>query len=340
MMQSKSRSRLCAFFSRRGLAALPLFIICAAAACSSSSDSATDTDGGPSPVADAGAVLSPGEDAFWTTFQAADYLSLPTVESQLQAEHDKAPDGVNTLTLAAAHFWGIAELSRVQKPTPQQQMEGMAAAAGFQEALQRTPDDPRIYGWLGSLLYGAGVNDNNTAYKEQGKMLIAQGIKLLPQFNYVNQFFMFKDVPASDPDWTVAIQSLWSTFDACLPQPLDRNNPDFSPYFQNGEMVNPRRSCFNTDRTPHNWEGIQLLFGDALVKNGNFTQAQIAYKNAKLTSSYASWKHASTLESRLALDMNGLQQLQTAFNNPSATMRQPVGDAPYACTTCHSATGK
>jgi hypothetical protein len=99
-------------------------------------------------------------------------------------------------------------------------------------------------------------------------------------------------------------------------------------------QTGPKRVCWNSWIAPHNFEGFFLNMGDMLVKSGDWAGAQKVYANARLSSTYASWKHRAVLESRI----EQAQANVAAFNAPP---RQAAGDAVmmvqsrFACMGCH-----
>jgi hypothetical protein len=93
--------------------------------------------------------------------------------------------------------------------------------------------------------------------------------------------------------------------------------------------------CWNSWIAPHNFEGFFLNMGDMLVKAGDWPAAQKVYANAKLSSTYASWKYRPVLEARI----EQAQANVSAFNAPGRG--KASGDAVmmvqsrFACMGCH-----
>ena len=75
----------------------------------------------------------------------------------------------------------------------------------------------------------------------------------------------------SDPKFRAAVGMQWKNIDKCIGDTIDRNNPDFSNYFEmesSEKRESYKRACWNSWIAPYNLQGFFMNFGDMLVKEG------------------------------------------------------------------------
>ena len=96
----------------------------------------------------------------------------------------------------------------------------------------------------------------------------------------------------------------------------------------------PKRVCWNSWIAPHNFEGFFLNMGDMLVKSGDWATAQKVYANAKLSSTYASWKHrgGAGVAHRAGTGQRGGVQRAAEQGAGDAVM---MVQSRFACMGCH-----
>jgi hypothetical protein len=177
----------------------------------------------------------------------------------------------------------------------------------------------------------------NTAIVQQGLAALDRSIQAWPQFSLFCKALAYDSLPVSDPNFMIAVQAMYDTFQSCFGEPIDPNNPDISKYLDQATAVGPNRACWNDWIAPHNAEGTYLYVGDLLVKLGNVAAARVAYNDAKLIKEYPQWPYSALLDARLNSDLNAralLYQDGNPANDP------PIGgDADSrGCTVCHAAT--
>jgi hypothetical protein len=94
-----------------------------------------------------------------------------------------------------------------------------------------------------------------------------------------------------------------------------------------------KRVCWNSWIAPHNFEGFLLNFGDMLVKAGEPEKAVTMYRNARLTSDYATWPYRHLLDARIADAARNVEVFRRAdarAGGPTIMVRSR-----YACMGCH-----
>jgi hypothetical protein len=114
----------------------------------------------------------------------------------------------------------------------------------------------------------------------------------------------------------------WENIDVCIGARIDRSNPDYKAYLHLATTTGPNRVCWNGTIAPHNFEGFFLNMGDMLVKSGDWRTAQILYRNAKLSPTFAAWPFTQVLEQRIVAAESNV----AAFNASPGDGNAPAGD--------------
>ncbi len=208
---------------------------------------------------------------------------------------------------------------------------------GFTSARDANPDDPRVPCWLGLTQIATGQFLGNQGLIDEGYATIDVGVEAYPEFNLFCRALAYGGLPTADPDFQIAIDSLYETLDLCFGEAVDRDVPDITPYLDQATSEGDKRVCWNDAIAPHNAEGFYLFFGDLLVKNGDLEAANVVYEDARLVAEYDAWPFKAVLEGRLTEDLaarSALYQDDVATNDPPLG----AGDASHGCTTCHAST--
>ncbi len=87
----------------------------------------------------------------------------------------------------------------------------------------------------------------------------------------------------SDPKFRETVDMQWENIDKCIDDTIDRNNPDFSNYFEmklqkNGNLIREHAGIHGLP--PCNLQGFFLNFADMLVKKGKPEIARKIYQTA------------------------------------------------------------
>jgi hypothetical protein len=93
-----------------------------------------------------------------------------------------------------------------------------------------------------------------------------------------------------------------------------------------------KRVCWNSWIAPHNLEGFFLNMGDMLVKAGDWQTAQKIYANARLLSTYATWRYQSVLENRIKRAQANVAVFNAPGGTPTARM---MINSHFSCMACH-----
>jgi len=275
---------------------------------------------------------------FFKTFHASRYSEASARAAELDAAAHASPShGRLAFDRALAHNWHVQEWRR----EPNQELNAIQSEARsllglFQTAYDLNPEDPRVGCFLGLQQVGAGRALQDLQLLKQGLATLDKAVREWPEFNLFCLGLAYDYLPADDPDYELAVEAALSNVEACVDGPLDRNNPDITPYVGQATTQGPKSACWNNDIAPHNAEGFYLWVGDLLVKQGNVQAAQAAYRSVQAIPEYESWPYRALLEDRLSSDL----ELKAALYRDSDPDNDPEfggQEVGRRCTVCHAA---
>jgi len=270
---------------------------------------------------------------FWDNFYAGRYYMLPAIIEQLTASYLKNPQDKQTaLLLALSHLWRIGESARL-KCVPQTFLDDFIIARQyFEKALLLDPNDYRVHGFRASTLFALGRIHQTPEWIAQSIADMRTSIDLYPEFNYFTVSFVTLNLQPSDPLFQQGVEDMWLGIDACLGEPIDRHNPDYTKFMWMQTRTGVKRVCWNNDKAPHGHEGFFLGFGDMLVKNNQPEIAKIIYANAKLSPVYTAWPYKDVLEQRIA---TANQRAALYLGTNQTRYPRTLISEPFACMACH-----
>jgi hypothetical protein len=283
-----------------------------------------DADHDPGPAA---------RDAFRDTFEAQRYQDLPAALETLAAADAARPDDPETVLLQGlGNLWFMSELGRDPSRVDQVPAAMQAAMHHFGRMRTLAPDDPRVLGWFGAVQITTGYATENPAMVAAGEQMIADGVTAYPEFNLLVHVLVYSGYPVGSPQFDSAVEAFHETNELCF-GPLDRENPDVTPYLGKATTIGPKRVCWNPPSALHNFEGYFLEMGDVFTKAGELTAARRAYQNAQLSETYEQWPYRSMLVERIAtLEARGaLYADADPANDPLL-----VGQSEVQCASCHA----
>ena len=278
--------------------------------------------------------------AFYDDFHASRFSMAKTDAKGLDDAMKADPEaGDLSIVHGLSHLWHLAEIGRsaTMPDASELQAEGAGLLAAFTAAKQNNPDDGRVDCWLGLSQLGAGTATGNDSLVQQGYATIEEGVAKYPEFNLFCRALAYAALPATDPDYSKAVDALFDTLDVCFDTKVDRANPDITSYLGLATDQGPKRVCWNDAVAPHGAEGFYLYFGDLLVKQGNVDVAKIVFANVKLIKEYDAWPYKSLLEARLGSDLTAKAAL---YQDADPTNDPPLAgdETNHGCTYCHAAT--
>jgi hypothetical protein len=272
--------------------------------------------------------------AFVSALEGGRYEELPAVTESVTAAYLAAPrDPTLALYVAHAHLWQVSERVRDPDLKPTVTDHLLVAEGYFRQARQLNPDDARIAGWLGGVEMALGKVHGDERWLREGYFTLEDGVSAFPEFNQFSKSFTLSALPRSHPRFAEALEAMWASIEACDASGIDREQPDFAPYFRaSARLTGPKRVCHNLPKAPHNFEGFFLHNGDLLVKAGKPAAAKRMYANARLEASFGNWSFREVLEERIRTADTRAQ----AFQAPRAdAWPEMMVASRAACTGCH-----
>ncbi len=280
-------------------------------------------------------VAERADTLFWKTFHNGDYDGIPRALEAVKGAYLQAPDDPTTAAhVGFLHVWRIAERARLSTMTPSVTDDSVLARRYFSEAVALHPTEARYQGFLATTMLAEASIHKDEKLRRRGYYAMLDAVNAWPEFNLFTAGYVFSNQPAESAQFKEGLEMQWRTLDLCSGTRVDRRNPDFGSFMRLETQQGPKRVCWNSWIAPHNFEGFFLNMGDMLVKSGDWATAQKVYANAKLSSTYAGWKHRAVLESRI----EQAQANVAAFNAPPT---KAAGDAVmmvqsrFACMGCH-----
>ncbi len=258
----------------------------------------------------------PATQAFYAALSgghAADRLAAITALEAARAEHPNEEQ--LALLVGLGYLWRIAE------PLPEEAGDlavTAASATKSRDALEAAyalcPTDHRIPAWLGPILVNTGRALGDEATVAEGLAVLQQGIDHYPSFVLFSKLLVYADLPATDPDFQMALAAVEANTDYCA----------------SGSPDDP--ACLNTAAAWHNVEGASVFMGDVFAKAGRKADALGFYEQAKTSATYADWPYQALLDDRIAT----IDARVASFTDMDATNDALSSwSADNQCSICH-----
>lgn len=315
-------------------AVIALFALLSCVACE---QMALMTTPAKKPMASHTQLAEQAESVFWQTLHQGDYDHIPHALYLLTAAYlDNPFDAKLAAHLGFLHIWQLAEAGRESTSDPRIVEHAILAKKYFSDAVLLAPQDARFLGFYGDALLIQGKIFQDKKQQVKAYYVLKRAIRAWPQFNYFTAGYPMSILSANDPSFQEGLDWQWRTLDVCAGEPVNRNNPDFSPYMPRATLTGLARACWNSWIAPFNFEGFFLNMGDMLVKAGQPQVAVKIYNNAKLASNYSQWKYRSVLEARIRQATENVSKF-----NEAVILTQPATEpammfrSKFACMACH-----
>jgi len=230
-----------------------------------------------------------------------DYGALDGALAAAEEEDPKDPE--------VPLFRGLLRLWRLERTA-----DGRAASeaiALFRKARALNPNDTRIHGWLGPLLYITGKSVGNESMQEEGEREMDRGVEVNPEQNLFGRALAFRragEKPAQ------VEEDLYRTLEICAGQKLDRTR------FRPTGSTRAHPSCRNSKKAPHNRAGTLFWASEFFRAQGKKEKAIDAVRAALAADSTKKWPYRALARSRLDL-LEG--------------RREAMDRAPTSCALCH-----
>ena len=279
------------------------------------------------------------DSVFWDTLHNGRYDQINrALEIQTAAYLQNPSDALTAAHAGWLHIWRLAESGRLPQVPATITNDAVMSRKYFEEAVRLQPGEARFQGFLGSVLLAEGSIHKDEKLTRQGYYTLRDSVDAWPEFNLFTAGYSLSRLPADSARYKEALAMQWRTLDLCTGQAVNRQNPDFAPYMTLATENGTKRVCWNSWIAPHNFEGFFMNMGDMLVKAGDVATAQKVYANARLSTTYASWKHRALLEQRITDAAANV----AAFNAASGPGGPSTPDSKrimiqtsVACMACH-----
>ena len=261
-----------------------------------------------------------GETAFWDTLWADRPRSDEALRFLERAVRDDPRDGRSQFLLgmlrlyrstracAEFDFLDLCEAGKV---------EGAAAQAPLDRAVELLPNDSRVPGFRAATSYANGFEQHDDARLALGMQQIEAAITANPLFNSFDAFAVVAPIlPATDPYYQ------------------DRILPLVDFVFGSASCVATLPEiCNNLGMAPHNLEGTTLLLGDIDAKGGRLAAASTWYGIGQAIGRGTANRYQSDLDDRVAHAADRVAAYQDAdpANDPPL-----IGGGGGSCVYCHN----
>ena len=180
----------------------------------------------------------------------------------------QAPDDPTTAAhVGFLHVWRIAERARLSAMAPSVTDDSVLARRYFSEAVALHPTEARYQGFLATTMLAEASIHKDEKLRRRGYYAMLDAVDAWPEFNLFTAGYVFSNQPAESAQFKEGLEMQWRTLDLCSGTRVDRRNPDFGSFMRLETQQGPKRVCWNSWITPHNFEGFFLNMGDMLVKS-------------------------------------------------------------------------
>jgi hypothetical protein len=154
---------------------------------------------------------------------------------------------------------------------------------------------------------------------EEGTAILRRGNEVYPTFVKFTEPLVYGDLPPTDPQFRVALESFREVFFLADDRPCEKASTD--------------KACTNSPGAPHNREGFALYAGDFYARGQERDHALRWYMTARSIPSWDSWRYQSVVEERIRT----LDERVAAALTPSLADDLPsVWSSETGCSFCHA----
>jgi len=158
---------------------------------------------------------------------------------------------------------------------------GDVAAEGialFRKAMELDPDDNRIHGWLGPLLFVTGVSAGLDDMREEGEAVMAKGVELNPEQNLFGRAFAYRRTGLKLEE---AEEDVYATLEVRLKEKMDRTR------FVPGELKGAPYA--DGPKAPFTRAGFLFWAGEGFRERGETRKALDAYERSLEADGTGKW---------------------------------------------------
>jgi tetratricopeptide (TPR) repeat protein len=239
---------------------------------------------------------------FWDQFHQGNYDNIPVILKKLTAAYLDNPNDIRTIThLGFTHMWAISEHQNGSNPRAIE--HATLAQKYFGESYRMNPRDTRVLSFLSSIKLANGAISNDDGLLKDGYLNGLKAIREWEEFSAFSLGYSLSRLPHTDQKYKEALKLMESIASSYA----ENFNPKSSATQQAiSEMellkntdISKERVLKNSWVAPHNIEGVFMVYGDMLVKNGAWQEAIEIYKLARFSEQYDSWAFKEVLENRI-----------------------------------------
>ncbi len=277
---------------------------------------------------------------FWEQFHQGNYDSIPAILEKLTTAYLDNPNDIRTIThLGFTHMWAISE--HQDRNNPRVIEHATLAQKYFGESYQMNPRDTRILSFLSSVKLANGAISSDDGLLKDGYLNGQKAIREWKDFSAFSLGYSLSRLPHTDEKFQEALKLMESIASSYA----ENFNPKSRATQQAiSEMKLMKKGDMSKDRVfknswvaPHNIEGVFMVYGDMLVKNGDWEDAIDVYKLARFSEQYDSWDYKDVLENRI---INAQANVKLFRKEIPRSQKSQVGKAmlsqtKISCRSCH-----
>jgi tetratricopeptide (TPR) repeat protein len=279
-------------------------------------------------------------DYFWDQFHQGNYDNIPTVLEKLTAAYLDNPNDIRTIThLAFTHMWAISEHDN--RSNPRIIEHATLAQKYFGESYRMNPRDTRVLSFLSSVKLVNGGISNDDGLLKDGYLNGIKAIREWKSFSAFSLGYTLSRLPHTAEKFQEALK-LMGDIASGYADNFDPKSRATQQVISEMELlenadISKDRVFKNSWIAPHNIEGVFMVYGDMLVKNGDWEDAIDVYKLAKFSEQYDSWDYKDVLESRI---MNAEANVELFRKVIPRSQKAEIGKAmliqtEISCRSCH-----
>ena len=277
---------------------------------------------------------------FWEQFHQGNYDSIPVILEKLTAAYLDNPNDIRTVThLGFTHMWAISEHKNNSNPRAIE--HATLAQKYFGESYQMNPRDTRVLSFLSSIKLANGAISKDNGLLKDGYLNGQKAIREWKSFSAFSLGYTLSRLPHTDEKFQEALQ-LMGDIASSYAEDFDPKSSATQQAISGMELLNNKdtskdRVLKNSWVAPHNIESVFMVYGDMLVKNGDWKDAIDVYKLARFSEQYDSWDYKDVLERRI---INAEANVELFRKENPSSQESEIGktilvQTGISCRSCH-----
>lgn len=277
---------------------------------------------------------------FWDQFHRGNYDNIPIILEKLTAAYLDNPNDIRTIThLGFTHMWAFSEHQNSNNPRLIE--HATLAQKYFGESYQMNPHDTRVLSFLSSVKLANGAISNDNGLLKDGYLNGKKAVREWKSFSAFSLGYTLSRLPHRDEKFQEALK-LMENIASSYAENFDPKSSATQQTISGMELLDSTdlskdRVFKNSWVAPHNIEGVFMVYGDMLVKNGDWKDAIEVYKLARFSEQYDSWDYKDVLESRIINAKANIELFRKEIprSQKSETGKAMLIQTKISCRTCH-----